>query len=110
MKELEVLFASARPPALMRAALLQEAGRPLLICDVPVPALTAGQLLVRLDACGICHTDLHVQSGGSPALRPLILGHEGIGQVASVGAKLIAALTPPRALRRRMASSSTSTA
>jgi len=84
MKELEALFATGRPPALMRAALLQEAGRPLLLCDVPVPALTAGQLLVRLDACGICHTDLHVQGGGSPAHRPLILGHEGIGRVADI--------------------------
>jgi alcohol dehydrogenase, propanol-preferring len=71
----------------MRAALLEAPGTPLVIRDVDTPTLAAGQLLIKVEACGVCHTDVHVWERGSSDLRaphPLILGHEGIGHVAAV--------------------------
>ena len=72
----------------MWAARLQQPGRPLVVEQIPVPKPGPGELLVRLEASGICHTDLHVVHGadfpdGAP--QPLTLGHEGIGQVVDKG-------------------------
>ncbi len=72
----------------MQAAFVQNFGKPLIVreCDVPTPA--EGQILVKTEACGVCHTDLHAAKGDWP-LRPtlpFIPGHEGIGLVAAVGA------------------------
>jgi alcohol dehydrogenase, propanol-preferring len=72
----------------MRAALLEAPGAPLVVRDVNIPQPGAGQLLVKLEACGVCHTDVHVWERGSADARapmPLILGHEGIGRVAALG-------------------------
>ena len=72
----------------MRAAVLARTGEPLQLREVPRPVPGPGQVLVRLDSCGVCHTDLHVWSGSAvPANRTdgLILGHEGIGRVAEFG-------------------------
>jgi (R,R)-butanediol dehydrogenase/meso-butanediol dehydrogenase/diacetyl reductase len=68
----------------VRAAILQQPGQPLAITDQPDPTPAAGELLLRVDACGICGSDLHV-SDAYP-LPGLVLGHEFCGTVESVGA------------------------
>jgi propanol-preferring alcohol dehydrogenase len=73
----------------MRAMLLKSPGRSLECADVPKPRPAAGQLLVRVTACAVCRTDLHVIDGELPEPKlPLILGHEIVGQVAEVGANV----------------------
>ncbi len=72
----------------MRAAVLVRSGQPLQLREVPRPIPAPGQILVHLESCGVCHTDLHVWSGAAaPANWPdcLILGHEGVGRVAELG-------------------------
>lgn len=66
---------------------LERPGAPLLARELPVPTPGAGQLLLRVAACGICRTDLHVADGELPGPRlPLILGHEIVGRVVERGA------------------------
>ena len=61
----------------MRAAVLDEPGRPLRVADVPEPEPQPGQLRLRVHACGVCRTDLHLRDGElSPGHLPLILGHQ----------------------------------
>jgi propanol-preferring alcohol dehydrogenase len=74
--------------AMMKAAVVRAFGQPLHIEDVPVPTPGAGQVLVKIEACGVCHTDLHAASGDWPVKPspPFIPGHEGVGYVAEVGA------------------------
>jgi propanol-preferring alcohol dehydrogenase len=71
----------------MHAAFVEEFGKPLVLreCDVPSPGV--GQILVKTEACGVCHTDLHAARGDWPLkpTLPFIPGHEGIGLVAAVG-------------------------
>lgn len=72
---------------MMKAAVVHSFGAPLAIEDVPVPEVPDGQVLVKIVASGVCHTDLHAASGDwpvKPAL-PFIPGHEGVGTVARVG-------------------------
>ena len=70
----------------MRAMVLHEAGTPLRLEERVVPAPGAGQVLVRVRACGVCRTDLHVVDGELPDPKlPLIPGHEVVGQVAALG-------------------------
>jgi alcohol dehydrogenase, propanol-preferring len=72
----------------MRAAVLAGYGEPLEIKSVPRPVAGRGQLLVRLQACGICHSDVHIWKGDvqpPDAPSPFILGHEGVGVVEAVG-------------------------
>jgi propanol-preferring alcohol dehydrogenase len=73
-------------PETMRAMVLEARGRPLRQMELPVPRPGPDQLLVRIHACGVCRTDLHIQDGdlNEPKL-PLILGHEIAGTVASIG-------------------------
>ena len=75
-------------PTTMKAAVARAYGQPLQIEQVPVPALTPGHILVKVAACGVCHTDLHALNGDWPvkATLPLIPGHEGVGTVVAVGA------------------------
>jgi S-(hydroxymethyl)glutathione dehydrogenase / alcohol dehydrogenase len=68
-----------------RGAVLFEPGKPLEICDVDVAPPRAGEVLVRMSAAGVCHTDLHVMQGKFSAPLPAVLGHEGAGVVAEVG-------------------------
>jgi propanol-preferring alcohol dehydrogenase len=71
----------------MKAAVVHAFGRALTIEEVPVPTPEPGQVLVRVIASGVCHTDLHAADGDwpvKPAL-PFIPGHEGAGTVAAVG-------------------------
>ena len=71
----------------MRAAVLEEFGKPLVVQDVELAEPRAGEVLVRLAACGVCHTDLYTASGADPSgYAPTVLGHEGAGIVESVGA------------------------
>ena len=73
---------------LMKAAIVHEFGKPLLIENVPIPVPGPGELLVKVAACGVCHTDLHAAEGDWPVKPnpPFIPGHEGVGYVAAVGA------------------------
>jgi S-(hydroxymethyl)glutathione dehydrogenase/alcohol dehydrogenase len=70
----------------MRAAVLEEFGKPLVVQDVELDGPQAGEVLVRLTACGICHTDMYTASGVDPSgYAPTVLGHEGAGVVEAVG-------------------------
>jgi len=71
----------------MKAAVVRELGQPLEIQEVPVPDPKENQILVRIAATGICHTDLHAVKGDWPVRPnpPFIPGHEGVGTVAAVG-------------------------
>jgi propanol-preferring alcohol dehydrogenase len=70
----------------MRAMIFDRVGTALSLCDLPVPKAGAGQVLVRVSACAVCRTDLHVIDGelNEPKL-PLIPGHEIVGRVVEVG-------------------------
>src|SRR5512135_2121654 len=71
----------------MKAAVVHAFGQALAIEEVPVPTPGPGQVLVRLVASGVCHTDLHAADGDWPVkpTLPFIPGHEGAGIVAAVG-------------------------
>jgi S-(hydroxymethyl)glutathione dehydrogenase / alcohol dehydrogenase len=70
----------------MRAAVLEEFSQPLVVQDVELSEPRAGEVLVRLEACGVCHTDLYTASGADPSgYAPTVLGHEGAGVVEQVG-------------------------
>ena len=69
----------------MRAAVLRGTGEPLTIEDVELDAPHTGELLVRVEAAGICHTDLHYMTGEMVCPLPAVLGHEGAGIVEEVG-------------------------
>jgi S-(hydroxymethyl)glutathione dehydrogenase/alcohol dehydrogenase len=70
----------------MRAAVLEEFGQPLGVQEVELAEPQAGEVLVALHACGVCHTDLYTASGADPSgYAPTVLGHEGAGVVESVG-------------------------
>lgn len=69
----------------MRAAIWEGVGRPLKVEKVPVPSPRAGEVLVRVRACGVCHTDLHVMKGEVAFPAPAVLGHEISGEVAALG-------------------------
>ena len=76
----------------MKAAVVHEFGQPLVIEDVPTPEPGPGQVLVKIEACGVCHTDLHAAEGDWPAKPspPFIPGHEGVGVVAALGSGVTA--------------------
>jgi S-(hydroxymethyl)glutathione dehydrogenase/alcohol dehydrogenase len=70
----------------IRAAVLERFAEPLVVQDVELAAPKQGEVLVRLHACGICHTDMYTASGVDPSgYAPCVLGHEGAGIVESVG-------------------------
>ncbi|MFH1341743.1 MAG: alcohol dehydrogenase AdhP [Pseudomonadota bacterium] len=73
---------------MMKAAVVHQFGKPLVIEDVPVPVPGPGELLVKVVACGVCHTDLHAADGDWPVKPspPFIPGHEVAGIVAALGA------------------------
>lgn len=74
--------------AKMHAAVVELFGKPLAFREVAVPTPGPGQILVKTEACGVCHTDLHAAHGDWPLkpTLPFIPGHEGIGRVEAVGA------------------------
>ena len=70
----------------MKAAVLEEFGQPLVIQEVELAEPKSGEVLVRLEACGVCHTDMYTASGADPSgYAPAVLGHEGGGVVEAVG-------------------------
>jgi S-(hydroxymethyl)glutathione dehydrogenase/alcohol dehydrogenase len=69
----------------MQAAVLREAGQPVRIEDVELEAPHAGEALVRIAACGVCASDLHVVDGEIPEPLPIVLGHEASGVVVDTG-------------------------
>jgi S-(hydroxymethyl)glutathione dehydrogenase/alcohol dehydrogenase len=70
----------------IRAAVLEEFGQPLAVQEVDLAEPRAGEALVRLEACGVCHTDMYTASGADPSgYAPAVLGHEGAGVVEKVG-------------------------
>ena len=73
---------------MMKAAVVREFGKPLYIEDAPIPEPGPGQIQVKIEACGVCHTDLHAAHGDWPVKPnpPFIPGHEGVGYVSGVGA------------------------
>ncbi|HXG48792.1 MAG TPA: zinc-dependent alcohol dehydrogenase family protein [Methylomirabilota bacterium] len=71
----------------MHAMILSEPRQPLRLTELPTPKPGAGQVLVRVAACAVCRTDLHVADGELPNPKlPLVPGHEIVGHVAEVGA------------------------
>lgn len=75
----------------MKAAVVREFGKPLVIEEVQVPRPGPGQILVKIAATGVCHTDLHAAEGDWPVKPnpPFIPGHEGAGHVVAVGQGVI---------------------
>jgi len=75
-------------PSTMRAAVVHAFDQPLTIDELPVPQPGPGEILVKIEASGVCHTDLHAARGDWPVkpTLPFIPGHEGVGLVAAVGA------------------------
>ena len=77
----------------MKAAVLHEFKKPLAFEDVPRPRVDAGEVLIQVEACGVCHSDLHVADGDWPQFTPitktpLILGHEIVGRVVEKGSSV----------------------
>ena len=78
----------------IRAAVLEEFGQPLVVQEIDLDEPRAGEVLVRLTACGVCHTDLYTASGADPSgYAPTVLGHEGAGVVERVGSN-VASVAP----------------
>ncbi|WP_029933192.1 zinc-dependent alcohol dehydrogenase family protein [Rhodothermus marinus] len=70
----------------MRAMVLEAPGRPLVLRELPVPEPGPGEVLLRVEACGVCRTDLHIVDGELPAPKlPLIPGHQIVGRVVRSG-------------------------
>jgi len=76
-------------PATMRAMVLLRPGTPLQLQEIGVPQPRPGQLLLKVTACGICRTDLHIVDGELTApLLPLVPGHQIVGRVVASGAEV----------------------
>jgi S-(hydroxymethyl)glutathione dehydrogenase/alcohol dehydrogenase len=70
----------------IRAAVLEEFGKPLNVTEIDLAEPQPGEVLVRLEACGVCHTDMYTASGVDPSgYAPTVLGHEGAGIVEKTG-------------------------
>jgi len=73
----------------MRAMVLHSPGQPLVEREVALPAIGTNDLLVRVRACGVCRTDLHVVDGELPNPKPFVIpGHEVVGEVTAVGSSV----------------------
>ena len=81
----------------MRAMILDQPGVPLRMVELPVPQPGQGEILVAVEACGVCRTDLHLVDGELPnPSRPVIPGHEIVGRVATVGKGVTGFMTGQR--------------
>ena len=73
----------------MRAMVFEQVGQPLALRDLPQPKPGRGQILVRVNACAVCRTDLHIVDGELPNPKlPLILGHQIVGKVEQIGERV----------------------
>jgi alcohol dehydrogenase, propanol-preferring len=72
----------------VKAAVVRELGKPVVLEDRPIPDPGPGQVVVKIEASGLCHTDIHAANGDWPVkpTPPFVPGHEGVGIVATVGA------------------------
>ena len=72
---------------MMKAAVVTQFGAPLVIRELPVPTPGRGEALIKIEACGVCHTDLHAANGDWPVKPslPFIPGHEGVGRIVALG-------------------------
>src|SRR5207237_10522109 len=75
-----------RYPRVMKAAILYETKKPLAVEDVQLEGPKNGEVLVKIAAAGVCHSDYHFMNGDLPIGLPCVLGHEGAGVVEEVGA------------------------
>ncbi len=84
----------------MKAAVFRAADQPMRIEEVPTPEPRAGEVLVRVAGCGVCHTDLHYLDHGTPTFKPppIILGHEVAGTIETVGPGVTALAAGQRVL------------
>ena len=75
----------------MNAAVVEHFGKPLVLREWDIPTPGVGQVVVKTEACGVCHTDLHAADGDWPVkpTLPFIPGHEAVGLVSAVGAGVI---------------------
>src|SRR5579885_2550248 len=73
------------PPIATQAVVLAEARGPVTVRTFAVPEPGPGQALVKMEACGLCHSDLFVSGLEKLPWAPLILGHEGMGRIAALG-------------------------
>ncbi len=85
----------------MRAAVLHEFGQPLVQEEMPRPVPSEGEVLLQVEACGVCHSDLHLIRGDWPAFaklirRPLIPGHEVVGRIVEIGRGVVAEILTAR--------------
>jgi alcohol dehydrogenase, propanol-preferring len=87
MTTMEARRAEGVQTGIMKAAVLHEIGAPLVIEGRPIPVPGPGEVLVKVEACGLCHTDIHAARGHWPMKpkMPLILGHEAVGKVVGLG-------------------------
>jgi putative phosphonate catabolism associated alcohol dehydrogenase len=72
-------------PGLARAALFQGAGQPFAVIESPVPVPAAGEVLVDVECCAVCASDLHTHAGRRSEPTPTVLGHEAVGTVRAIG-------------------------
>src|SRR3569623_1027503 len=72
-------------PQTVKGVVARAKGAPVELVDVVVPDPGPGEAVVRVQACGVCHTDLHYREGGSNDEFPFLLGHEAAGVVETVG-------------------------
>ncbi|MDN3567216.1 zinc-dependent alcohol dehydrogenase [Paeniroseomonas aquatica] len=76
--------------ARMHSAVVEKFGAPLVLQEWDIPSPGPGQIVVKIEACGVCHTDLHAAKGDWPLkpFLPFIPGHEAIGRISAVGAEV----------------------
>ena len=77
----------------VRGVVAKAKGKPVSLETIVVPSPGPGEALVRVQACGVCHTDLHYREGGITDQFPFLLGHEAAGEVVEVGPD-VTGLTP----------------
>ena len=68
-----------------KAAVVHEVGKPIDIVELDLDGPKDGEVLIRYTHAGLCHSDVHIQSGDLPGRLPMVLGHEGAGIIEEVG-------------------------
>ena len=74
----------------VKASVLEAFGEPLVMLDFETSKIAPGEVLAKVDAAGVCGSDVHIWKGNDPRTPvPIILGHEGVGRIAELGAKTL---------------------